>query len=62
MASINCPDCDAEIETTEQVETESIGEIEVEEVESSGPPSVTLGTEKRDLYRCTGCGTVLGVN
>lgn len=56
-----CSECGAEIETATDVEAETVNEVEIQEG-SDGPPRVQLGANKRDLYRCSGCGTILGVN
>jgi DNA-directed RNA polymerase subunit RPC12/RpoP len=59
--AVTCENCGREVETTEDVETEPVEELETD-AEASGPPRIRHGVGQRDLYRCAGCGKVLGVN
>ncbi|KTG11296.1 hypothetical protein AUR64_05060 [Haloprofundus marisrubri] len=58
---IHCPDCDADIETTDDLEGgPEVAELELDEAVT--PPRVMLGAGTRALWRCENCGAVLGVN
>ena len=52
--TLHCPDCDKEIDSTEDLDTEQVPEVEGDE------HSVSL-FENRDLFLCKGCGKPLGV-
>jgi hypothetical protein len=56
----HCENCDKSFENTDEVEHEEVPEMGVEET-ADGPPQIRIGTGKRDVWRCKGCGTVLGV-
>jgi len=48
-----CDDCDMEL-THDDVETAS-------NVPQIDPDTYELGAETRDVYKCAGCGTVIGI-
>jgi hypothetical protein len=48
-----CDDCDMEL-THDDIETAS-------NVPQIDPDTYELGTETRDVYKCAGCGTVIGI-
>jgi len=56
----HCENCDRFFETVDEVEHEEVPEMGVEETDD-GPPQVRIGTGLRDVWRCKGCGAVLGV-
>jgi ribosomal protein S27E len=59
--AVTCDSCGHEVETTEDVEVETVEELAVEEA-PGGPPSITYGVSQRDVYMCKGCGKLLGVS
>lgn len=56
----HCENCDKTVEHADDVEHEEVDELAIEESED-GPPQIRIGTGKRDVWRCKGCGKVLGV-
>lgn len=53
--TLHCPDCEKDIESTEEIEKgTSVPEFD--------PETVTVGGRQRDLWLCTDCGKILGVN
>ncbi|WP_224449711.1 hypothetical protein [Haloprofundus salilacus] len=58
---VQCPDCGAGIETTDDVEHEhEVADLELDD--AVDPPRVILGAGTKDLWRCKSCGRVLGVS
>ena len=57
---VRCLNCDKEYEHEHEVDHEEVDEIELVE-EDDGPPRMQIGTGQRDVWRCKGCGKVLGV-
>ena len=56
----HCENCDKRFENVDDVEHEEVPEMGVEEA-ADGPPQIRIGTGQRDVWRCKGCGAVLGV-
>lgn len=57
---VRCTNCNKEYETTDDVDHEEVKEISLVN-EGEGPPRMQIGTGLRDVWRCKGCGKVLGV-
>ena len=57
---VRCINCDTEYEHTDEVDHEEVDEIELVE-QDDGPPRMQIGVDSRDVWRCKGCGKVLGV-
>lgn len=55
-----CENCDKEFTHTDELDHEEVSEFELEE-HNDGPPQITIGTGLHDVWRCKGCGKVLGV-
>lgn len=63
MASepIECPDCGAAITGEEHVHVEQAPEMAVEDGPEPDTRTFKLGAARHDVYRCKGCGAILGV-
>lgn len=56
----HCENCDTSFERADELEHEEVAEFETEAVDE-GPPKIRIGTGQRDVWRCKGCGKILGV-
>lgn len=61
MADVTCGECGTDIDSTDDVEQETVQELDVTD-SSDRPSGISGGVGQRDLFRCKACGTVLGVN
>ena len=54
--SLTCPHCDETVESTDELESEEIQEIDVED-----DGSIDVYASKRTFYRCRQCRNAMGV-
>jgi len=57
---VHCINCDKEHTHTDEADHEEVDAVELEE-QDDGPPRMRIGTGTHDVWRCKGCGSVLGV-
>jgi len=57
---VSCINCDTEYEHTDELDHEEADAVELEDTDD-GPPRMQIGTGSHDVWRCKGCGKVLGV-
>jgi len=55
----HCHNCDTSIDTTDDLEADTLDVIETEDGDG-GSPQIHIGTEVSDVWRCKGCGSVYG--
>jgi hypothetical protein len=60
VGMVKCENCDEIFEHAHELDHEEVDELELDE-SGAGPPRVTIGTGLHDVWRCKGCGKVLGV-
>jgi len=57
---VHCENCDREYDHADELEQETADEVSLID-EDQDRPRIRIGTDKRDVWRCKGCGKVLGV-
>jgi len=56
---VTCENCGEIFEHADELEADTLQKLEVDE--SNERPRIRIGTGLRDVWRCKGCGKVLGV-
>jgi hypothetical protein len=56
---VHCENCDRAYEHADELDHETADEVTL--VEDGEKPEIRIGAGKRDVWRCRGCGSVLGV-
>jgi hypothetical protein len=55
----HCHNCDTDLETTGDLEADEIQTIETED-DGDGSPTIHVGNDTSEVWRCSGCGSVYG--
>lgn len=57
---VRCTNCKTDFEHADELDHEEVEAVSLVE-EGEGPPRIQIGVDVHDVWRCKGCGKVLGV-
>jgi len=57
---VHCINCDREYDSPEELDHEEADAVTIED-EDTEAPRMRIGVDSHDVWRCKGCGKVLGV-
>jgi len=57
---VHCTNCNKDYESTDELDHEEVDSVSITD-EDGEAPNIQIGTDSHDVWRCSGCGSPLGV-